>query len=419
MLATHELIRQSNQQLLLESALPRSLAEAPLYRDAARLFEPWQEPAAALQRLPFITKQDIRWNFPHNFLKPGANLETLLERDLVEVEHTSGSGSERTPLLLGQGWWAEQEERALRLNDLVARVLDENPAARRVNLSSPTCNNDICYHGVPPLTDRLLGNTLVASLSRQPFLWGERDWDRITAETQEWQPRFLDVDPAYGVALARHCERRGIRFPSLQFILCSYEYLSVVHRSLLRRAFQVPVFNLYGATETGHLLMENEAGEMIPSLETAFLEMIAADHQGIGELVVTTLTNEYMPLIRYRIGDLVQRQLGGHHTAFQVHGRLTDALVPSDGQRRTVRQVDDCFAAGNGICHYQLRQEDARHFVLWYIPDGPGPDAVTAEALKARLGATLGSGTRISFRATDALLAEPSGKFRLTLPRGR
>ena len=31
-----------------------------------------------------------------------------------------------------------------------------------------------------------------------------------------------------------------------------------------------------------------------------------ADPDGVGDLVVTTLTNDYMPLLRYRIGDLAR-----------------------------------------------------------------------------------------------------------------
>ena len=46
----------------------------------------------------------------------GVELEALLDQEAVELEHTSGTAEERTPLLLGRGWWAEQEERALRLN---------------------------------------------------------------------------------------------------------------------------------------------------------------------------------------------------------------------------------------------------------------------------------------------------------------
>ena len=177
------------------------------------------------------------------------------------MEQTSGTSEERTPLLLGRGWWAEQEDRALRLNPLVAAVLDEFPQARRVTINSPVCSGDIRYTGVPSRADRVVGNALFVSLSRYPFLWSEAELERMAAEAAEWQPQFLDVDPVYGVVFARYCERRGIRLPSLRFILASYEFVSVVHRRILERAFGVPVFNLYGSTETGHLLMENERGE--------------------------------------------------------------------------------------------------------------------------------------------------------------
>ena len=80
---------------------------------------------AELRRLPLITKHDIRRDFPRNFLRAGVELDTLLDQDLVELEQTSGTSEERTPLLLGRGWWAEQETRALRLNPYVTGVLDE------------------------------------------------------------------------------------------------------------------------------------------------------------------------------------------------------------------------------------------------------------------------------------------------------
>ena len=106
--------------------------------------------------LPFITKREIRHGFPQNFLRDGIELDDLLDDELVELEHTSGTSEVRTPLLLGRGWWAEQETRALRRNDLVARVLDEVPEARRVTISSPVCNGEVCFTGVPTLSDRIV-----------------------------------------------------------------------------------------------------------------------------------------------------------------------------------------------------------------------------------------------------------------------
>ena len=182
----------------------------------------------------------------------------------------------------------------------------------------------------------------------------------MAAEMADWSPQFLDVDPVHGARFALYCEQHGLKFPSLKFILGSYEFVSVVHRRILERVFGVPVFNLYGSTETGHLLMENEAGEMKPSYDTAFLEIVNADARGIGELVVTTLTNDYMPLLRYRIGDLAERYEAAYGNHFTVHGRARDALMASDGQRVTTWQVDQCFAEANGIAHYELRQNERR-----------------------------------------------------------
>ena len=268
----------------LRRQLPGWLREIPLYRQRQPV-PPAAELASEFFRLPLITKRDIRTGFPQNFLRDGVELDDLLESDAVELEHTAGTSEERTPLILGRQWWAEQESRALRLNPFVAGVLDEFPEARRVTINSPMCSGDIRYSGTVTRSDRIVGRTLFTCLSRLPFLWGEADLARMVAEGVEWNPVFLDVDPVYGALFALECERRGIRFPSLQFVLASYEFVSAAHRRILERAFHVPVFNLYGSTETGHLLMETEQGRLRASSETAYLELLNCDETRIGDLV--------------------------------------------------------------------------------------------------------------------------------------
>ena len=414
------MIREAAQWLRMEAVVPDWLRRVPLYQSAAYLKvagDREMNRAEWFRSLPFITKEDLRREFPHNFLSAGTDLEALVEQNLVEVEHTAGTAEERTALLLGQGWWATQETAALRQNKWVAKVLAECPAARRVTINSPVCNGEICYTSVPTQAERIVGNTLFTSLSRYPFLWSEAELARMAAEAVAWEPVFLDVDPIYGVIFAQYCERQGIRLPSLRFIICSYEFVSVVHRRILQRVFGVPVFNLYGSTETGHLLMENEQGEMVASLETAFLEVVAADAQGIGELVVTTLTNDYMPLIRYRIGDLVERHEQPYRTVYVLHGREKDAFVTAAGERVTTWQIDECFADVKGITHYQLLPQPAGKCRLRLVADGAGPEAAELEELRKRLMSRLGIKQGLEFQPTDLLMAEGSGKFRLGYPQ--
>jgi len=418
MLTTPELIKEAALPYRLGRVLPRWLREVPLYQRRGPLPPLGGEAVslAELGRLPLITKEDIRRDFPRNFLRAGMELDTLLDQDLVELEHTSGTSEERTPLLLGRGWWTEQEERALRLNRFVAGVLDEFPNARRVTINSPVCSGDICYSGVPSRADRVVGNALFVGLSRFPFLWGEAELARMAAEAAEWQPQFLDVDPVYGTVFALYCERRGIRLPSLRFILASYEFVSAVHRRILERVFGVPVFNLYGSTETGHLLMEVGRGEMRPSHETALLEVLNTDAQGISELAVTTLTNDFMPLIRYRIGDLVERQERPYYTSYRVHGRAKDAFVTAAGRRVTTWQIDQYAADVPGIAHYQLCERTGGEWLLRFVPDVAAPTAAEIEELRRRLTELLGAGGGLAIQQTDLLAPESSGKFRLGYP---
>lgn len=386
--------------------------EVPLYREAFGPRGPAFDFSEEFFRLPFITKREMRDGFPRNFLGDGHRLDALLANQTVELEHTSGTSEEQTPVLFRRGWWNEQEERALRLNARVARWLDETPQARRATLTTPTCNGSACHTNWMSRSERTIDRTLYVNLARMPFMLKGDVLARMAGEVADWEPLFLDTDPVHATWFALYCEKRGLRFPSLRFILGSYEYVSVVHRRILERAFGVPVFNLYGSTETGHLLMEDERGAMRASAQTAFLEINAPDARGVGDLIVTTLSNDFMPLVRYRIGDLVQRR----GDAYLVHGRARDALRRADGVRVTTHDVDQHFTNIAGIAHYQLRQEPDGTARLDVIADGSGPDATALREVAGRLTEVLQLRGQLPVQIVDSLLPAPSGKFRLTLP---
>jgi phenylacetate-CoA ligase len=408
MLATPELMREAAQLARVEKLLPR-WREVPLYQAAQR---------KDFSRLPLIGKRELRENFPNNFLRAGQNLDALLENKTVELEQTSGSSEERTAVLFGRGWWNEQEARALRLNRFVAQVLDAYPGARRATLVPPVCNGLVCFSNFTSKTARTVDSTLFVNQARIPFLLTEAEFARMADEILEWSPVFLDLDPVHGAWFALYCERSGIKFPSVKFILCSYEFVSVVHRKILQRVFGVPVFNFYGSTETGHLLMENECGKMKASLENVFYEVVEPDERGVGDLVVTTLTNDYMPLVRYRIGDLAERCEQPYATNYLVHGRARDALRCRAGRRVTTLEIDRCFREVNGISHYLLRQNEAGDCDLQFIPDREVPSAEELESVTEQIENLLQLENRIVVSAVEKLPPLTSGKFRLTCRAG-
>lgn len=411
-----------------DETLRRYVREVPLYQSEAGL------PAGSLAKrgtaatgsaspvlnaLPYITKAEIKKDFPKNFLRAGQSLDELVAQGRVEVEHTAGTTDNRADLLLERGWWARQEAWALSLNPHVAQVLAENPGAHRVTISSPACNGDISYaNGTPSAQRRTLGSTRVLSLSRFPFLLSTDDLDQMVEEALEWDPVFLDTDPVYAVVFALHCERRKVRFPKLRFLFTSYEYTSVLHQRILARVFGVPVYNLYGSTETGHLMMESGDGRMVPSPKIALLDVINQDDRGIGELVVSTLTNDYMPLLNYRIGDLVERRTDGG-TSYVLHGRAPDAVNLADGRRITTRDIDQCFVGVEGIQHYRLQETAPGQFRLSYISENDRDPREAVRTAVDKLERLLQSSDHIEAKRVNFLLPEGSGKFVLSYPLPR
>ncbi len=405
MLATSEIIHEAAQASRIRELLPH-WRKIPLYREtlAREDLDPGD--------FPIITKREMRAGFPQNFLHSGCSLDELVADQLVELEYTSGTSEDRLPVIFPRGWWNEQEERALRLNRFIARLLDDHPTSRRATITSPACNGLTCPTVWMSQAQRTLGNTLFINLARIPFVLSDAEMQRMADEIVAWSPLFLDLDPVHGAWFALFCERNHIRFPSLRFVICSYEFVSVVHRRIIHRVFGVPVFNLYGSTETGHLLMENEAGEMKPSYDTAALEVVDTDAAGIGTLLVTTLSNDYMPLLRYRIGDLAERNERSYGTGFVVHGRIRDAVNASNGTRVTTWQVDQCFVGASGIVHYQLRQTPSGNSHLRYVPEVSAEGADAMRKVISRLESLLG--TVVTAESVPTLLPESSGKFRLT-----
>ena len=364
-------------------------------------------PAPRPEDLPRITKAELRAHSPGDFLPRRFDLSELEQSGEIEEESTSGTSGASVRVIFGRTWWAEQEARALRRHPLIAELLAANPAARRAVLTTPGCSGVSCFARWLNVEQRTLGATLYVNQERIPFSLPEAKLAKMAEETAAWAPAFLDVDPVHGMWFALYCERHGLRFPSLRFILTSYEYTSVVHRRVLERVFGVPVINFYGSSETGHLLVQTD-GIMRPSPQTALLESTAAT--GIGELLVTTLTNPYLPLVRYEIGDYVERVAGG----YLVHGRRRDALRGADGRIITTRQVDVAFAGLSGIAHYQLRQRNDGSAHLSLLPEHAGDELLAVQAtLVERLSFLLG--TLVTSDSVGLLTPEDSGKFRLTV----
>jgi phenylacetate-CoA ligase len=92
-------------------------------------------------------------------------------------------------------------------------------------------------------------------------------------------------------------------FSNLKAIFVTAETLFPYQRNIVEQTFGAPVSNEYGCSEIGGFAYECPHGNWHISSENVYVEFISVNG-GPKEIVATSLTNYYMPFIRYRIGDL-------------------------------------------------------------------------------------------------------------------
>ncbi|WP_139489869.1 phenylacetate--CoA ligase family protein [Brevibacillus dissolubilis] len=131
-------------------------------------------------------------------------------------------------------------------------------------------------------------------------------------------------------------------FPYLRAICTAGEPLSPARRRLLTDIWGVPVYDNYGMTETGTIMVECEHHQAHIFDDLYHIEVLADDLTTeaapgeIGHLVITTLQERATPMIRYLTGDRVrlihQPCACGEPTTLHVYGRSADTLTIQGGQ---------------------------------------------------------------------------------------
>lgn len=114
------------------------------------------------------------------------------------------------------------------------------------------------------------------------------------------------ADPTWLVSLSEIAEKEGT-FP-LKLIFAAGDRMTDVYRNYVQDVWKAPVILGYGSTEAGGgvgMECRQREGYHLDEFNFSF-EILNADEEGYGELVITTLSRRTMPLIRYRARDVTR-----------------------------------------------------------------------------------------------------------------
>ncbi|MDD4644373.1 MAG: hypothetical protein PHY99_00120 [Bacteroidales bacterium] len=154
-------------------------------------------------------------------------------------------------------------------------------------------------------------------------------------------------------------------------ILLTADYVPQCIITGISKTWKCQVFTHYGLTEVGFgcaVDCNQHAGHHLRDADL-IMEIIdpetgkPVDSGQRGEIVITTLSNEAMPLIRYRTGDISRLitepcGCGGLlHTLGRIEGRYGSAITQANGKSFSIHQLDEMIFADPGVRGYQAMLE--------------------------------------------------------------
>jgi phenylacetate-CoA ligase len=235
------------------------------------------------------------------------------------------------------------------------------------------------------------------------------------------QPHYLLCYPSTLVELASRSLVRGLRMPWLREVTTISEVLPADARELCRQAWGVPVTDIYSSQEVGQIALQcPECTHYHVQSEAVLVEVLNDTGQpcGAGELgrvVVTTLHNYAMPLVRYEIGDYAEPGSRctcgrGLPVLQRVAGRARNLLVLADGRRYWPRLGSRMFVEVAPVLQAQYIQKDFDLIeVKLVVPQPLGMEQ--EERLRRMILEGLPAGMRITFSYCDRIFRGAGGKY--------
>jgi phenylacetate-CoA ligase len=307
-----------------------------------------------LARFPFTTKDDLRQNYPFGMF-------AVPMQEIVRVHASSGTTGKPTVVGYTKGdidTWALLMARSFRAAG--GRSTDKIHVA--AGYGRFTGGLGAHYGG------ERLGATVIPV--------GGGFTERQVQLINDFRPDIIFATPSYMLAIADEFERQGLEPQdcSLRIGIFGAEPWTESMRTEIERRMGIDALDAYGLSEVIGPGVAQECAETKDGLtvwEDHFFPEIIDPNTGrvmadgeAGELVLTSLTKQSMPVIRYRTRDLTRLLPGTARTMRRIErvkGRSDDMLIIR-GVNVFPSQIEAVLIA---------EQQLAPHYLLEVRRDGP------------------------------------------------
>jgi phenylacetate-CoA ligase len=211
----------------------------------------------------------------------------------------------------------------------------------------------------------------------------------------------------------------------LKAVITTSEKLTQEMRQVMEQAYGCRVHQEYSTVENAIFASECEHGRLHESPDVALTEILRPDGTPCepaeaGEVVVTSFSRQYQPLVRFKLGDIAAWDekpcpCGRSMPVIkEVIGRIEDVVIGPDG-RRMVR-FHGVFVNQPHVREGQIVQESLELIRVLVVP-APGFDQSDVGDIAHRVQQRLGSGVRVVVEAVDSIPRTRAGKFKAVISR--
>lgn len=273
-----------------------------------------------LVQLSFTQKQDFREFYPYGFLASD-------KRNIVRYGESTGTSGKPTASYITKKDWEEN------LKYTVASYSEFFSEQDTAIICIPY---ELAFSAVD--IDRALsriGVTVIAAGALNKVC----PWERTVQLIRDIKPTILVCSGTRAIRLFDMMESQGLKRKDigLKYVFYVGEAVSLAKLKRMEDEWGIKLITAYGSTETNTLSLPCKAGYQHLNEERYYYEVLdLKTGQSVvkgekGELVVTSLQNEAMPVLRYKTGDLVEidRTLcgcGNRNKRIIHHGRIEDQI---------------------------------------------------------------------------------------------
>ncbi|MDA4126119.1 MAG: hypothetical protein OK452_02800 [Thaumarchaeota archaeon] len=337
----------------LKALLSHAYASVPYHR--RRLDERGIRPdsirsLADLDKVPVMSKQDLRENPLEDLVPKGLKIETCRRA------YTSGTTGTPVFVLVDRDAFAWRRAYLERVADALGLDPWEHRATLRFTFPKFDPRGDPANLKLKKWLSRRRNR-----YSREFFF--TYDCLEILYDLLKFKPKVIQGNPAYLMNLT-HALKDSMR-PSLKMLGSSGDTLDLATRRELESFFGCPLYEAYGSQDLGPMAWQCRNREGLHMNVDGYVFEIVGKDGGLasgesGRLLVTCLDNYAMPVIRYEVGDEVTLDPEpcscgrGLPLMKRVDGRQSDFLDLPGGKRISPQAFVSCINQVAGLPRFQL-----------------------------------------------------------------